>query len=124
MPLSLTHISQKICTERSFSQLSYIIKDRIDKGLTPESYILDLEDVTLHEARLVEGEPILVISFHTQQVHCVRNKKKEIVEGGEGKIQQIFYLWAMVRTFPPEPTDPPVWKLHEMMIQHQTYLLT
>mmetsp|Transcript_29945 Transcript_29945/g.73695 ORF Transcript_29945/g.73695 Transcript_29945/m.73695 type:complete len:434 (-) Transcript_29945:386-1687(-) len=115
---------QKICTERSLSQLGFLIKERLSKGLTPDSHILDLEEVALQEARLVDGEPVLLISFQTQQVHCLRNKKGEIVEGGESKIQQIFYLWAMVRHFPEDPAMPPEWRLHEMAIQHQMYLLT
>uniref|UniRef100_A0A7S0TQT8 Tim44-like domain-containing protein n=2 Tax=Hemiselmis andersenii TaxID=464988 RepID=A0A7S0TQT8_HEMAN len=113
-----------ICTERSLSLLGHIIRDRLQKGHTCDPHILDLEEVQLQEARMVDGEPVLLVTFQTQQLHCVRDKKGEIVEGGESTIQQIFYIWAMVRFFPEDPGSPPVWKLHEMAIQHQMALLT
>lgn len=115
---------QTICTERSLSLLGHLIKERKEKGLKADPHILDLEDVALMEARMVDGEPILLVTFSAQQVHCVRNKKGEIVDGHESKIQQIFYVWAMVRHFPEDPGTPPSWKLHEMAIQHQMELLT
>eukprot|EP00960_Hanusia_phi_P073568 768041-Hanusia_phi.AAC.6 len=51
--------------------------------------ILDLDEVELREARMVDGEPILIVRFVTQQVHCVRNQKNEVVEGGESEIRQV-----------------------------------
>jgi hypothetical protein len=32
---------------------------------------------------MVDGEPILIVRYETQQVHCVRNKKGDIVEGSK-----------------------------------------
>ena len=59
-----------------------------------------------------DGEPILIVKYETQQVHCVRNKKGEIVEGSESEIRRIHYVWAMVRHFSEDLAEPPSWKLH------------
>jgi import inner membrane translocase subunit TIM44 len=114
---------EEICTERSMAVLGTIIKDRLKKGLKIDPTILDLDEVELREARLVDSEPVLIVTFQTQQVHCVRNNKGEITEGGESEIRQIFYVWAMMRHFSEDIADAPTWKLHEMAIQHQTPLL-
>lgn len=66
---------QTICTERSLSLLGHLIKERKEKGLKVSPHILDLEDIALMEARMVDGEPILLVTFSAQQVHCVRDKK-------------------------------------------------
>ena len=70
-----------------------------------------------------DGEPILIVKYETQQVHCVRNKKGEIVEGSESEIRRIHYVWAMVRHFSEDLAEPPSWKLHEMGIEYQAPLL-
>ena len=59
---------QEICTERSIAVLGALIKDRLKAGLTPDPTILDLDEIELKEARLVDSEPILIITFNTQQV--------------------------------------------------------
>jgi len=61
--------------------------------------------------------------FLSAQVHCVRNKKGEIVEGSESEIRRIHYVWAMVRHFSEDLAEPPTWKLHEMGIEYQAPLL-
>jgi len=114
---------EPICTERSIAVLGALIKDRLQKGHSVEPYILDLDDVELQQARLVDGEPILIITFQTQQVNCTRNQKGEVVDGSPDSIVEMYYVWAMARHFSEDIAEPPTWKLHEMAIQHARPLL-
>mmetsp|Transcript_43797 Transcript_43797/g.103095 ORF Transcript_43797/g.103095 Transcript_43797/m.103095 type:complete len:441 (-) Transcript_43797:43-1365(-) len=114
---------EPICTERSIAVLGALIKDRLTKGVSVDPYILELDDVELREARLVDSEPILIITFQTQQVNCTRNQKGEVVDGSPDQIVEIYYVWAMARHFSEDIAEPPTWKLHEMAIQHQRPLL-
>ena len=43
----------------------------------------------------VDGEPILIVRYETQQVHCIRNAKGEITEGSES---EVFSLFCMIYT--------------------------
>ena len=38
----------------------------------------------------MDGEPILIVRYETQQVHCIRNAKGEITEGSESEVFQSF----------------------------------
>ena len=114
---------QDLLTERSTAMLGAVIKERLKNGIRQDPTILDLDEVELREARLVDGEPVLIVHYETQQVHCVRNKKDEIVEGSESEIRRIHYVWAMVRCFSEDLSEPPSWKLHEMGIAYQAPLL-
>jgi len=114
---------QDMLTERSTAMLGAVIKDRLKSGLRLDPTILDLDEVELREARMVDGEPILIVRYETQQVHCIRNTKGEITEGSESEIRRIHYVWAMVRHFSEDLAEPPAWKLHEMGIEYQAPLL-
>ena len=39
------------------------------------------------------------------------------------EIRRIHYVWAMVRQFSEDLSEPPKWKLHEMGIEYQAPLL-
>jgi hypothetical protein len=45
------------------------------------------------------------------------------VRAGESEIRRIHYVWAMVRAFSEDLSEPPTWKLHEMGIEYQAPLL-
>jgi hypothetical protein len=59
---------EDLLTERSTAQLGAVIKDRLKAGLRVDPHILDLDEVELREARMHDGEPILIVKYETQQV--------------------------------------------------------
>ncbi len=112
------------------------------------------------KASVIEEEPILVVSFVCQHVHCVRtdslqnavnivqnaqnykkdpnidqaklkqyvditslpkdkNAKNIIVEGGESKIETVYYMFALKRSHNHPYSD---WKLVEFAAQVQTLI--
>lgn len=46
-----------------------------------DSKILDISNVDLAAAKMMEQGPVLVISFQSQSMMCVQDKKGTVVEG-------------------------------------------
>lgn len=93
------------------------------EGQMIDPRILDLSEVELMEVRLMENEPLVVLTFSCQQINCVRDKTGAIVEGGEDDIQSVHYLWAMQLTDKKFTTpdgreySKPTWVLRELVLR-------
>lgn len=92
------------CSEMCFSVLSEHIRQRKAAGLKIESKILELRNCDLVQARMMEQGPVLIYTFSTQQVVCVRDATGAIREGGEDNVQRVLYILAMRRD--PGNFDP------------------
>ena len=93
------------------------------EGQFVDPRILDLSEVELMEVRMMENEPLVVLTFSCQQINCVRDKSGKIVEGGEDDIQSVHYLWAMQLVDTKFTTDDgreymkPTWVLRELVLR-------
>jgi len=93
------------------------------EGQIIDPRILDLSDVELMEVRMMENEPLVVLTFSCQQINCVRDKTGKIVEGGQDDIQSVHYLWAMQlgdKKFTTEDGreySKPTWELRELVLR-------
>ena len=56
------------CHEGAFSQLSIPIKSALEQKLRFDAHVLDITDVELVAAKLMEQGPVLVITFSAQQI--------------------------------------------------------
>jgi len=88
---------QDWCHEGAFNVLSTQIKQNETMGLFNASKILDIRDVDLVLAKIMEQGPVLIMTFQAQQVIMVKDKNGHIVEGGVDKIENVTYVWAMCR---------------------------
>jgi len=112
-----------LCTERMVAYFGAEMQARLQKGHVVDSTVMDVDDVELEKAFIWDGEPVLVISFCTQQVHCVKDKTGAVVAGGESELRQIRYRWVMIRLPPKEGEGVPTWKLHEMAKAYESPLI-
>lgn len=112
-----------VCTERMVAYFGAEIQTRLQKGHVVDSTVMDVDDVELEKAFIWDGEPVLVISFCTQQVHCVKDKTGAVIAGGESELRQIRYRWVMIRIPPKDGKGPPAWKLHEMAKAYESPLI-
>ena len=93
------------------------------EGQFVDPRILDLSEVELMEVRMMENEPLVVLTFSCQQINCVRDKSGAIVEGGEDDIQSVHYLWAMqlidkkFTTADGREYTKPTWALRELVLR-------
>lgn len=88
---------QDWCHEGAFNVLSTQIKHNESLGLINSSRILDIRDVDLALAKIMDQGPVLILTFQAQQVTMVKDTKGKIVEGGVDHIESVNYVWAMCR---------------------------
>jgi len=65
--------------------------------LVNASRILDIRDVDLALAKIMDQGPVLIMTFQAQQVSMLTDKKGKAIEGGIDNIENVNYVWAMCR---------------------------
>ncbi|CAG8439460.1 6792_t:CDS:10 [Acaulospora morrowiae] len=118
-----TETLKKWCSEATYTVLTHGIDDQ--KGLLNDSKILDIRNVELFAARVLEnGLPVLIISFNTQEVIVFRDKiTQKIMYGRDDQIDQVTY--ACVITKQEDSADPFTngWRIIEMAKNRSQQLL-
>lgn len=94
------------CTPEAYSMLNASIRERDAEGIVMDTNILHISDVELTAARLLEDSPVLIVTFSTQQINCLRDRAGNIVEGKEDDIRAVYYAWAFVREAEFEDVGP------------------
>nr|CAD1838948.1 unnamed protein product [Ananas comosus var. bracteatus] len=90
------------------------------QGIFYDNKILHISEVDVRETKMMGSSPIIILSFQTQQIYCVRDREGNITDGGQDTIQNVYYLWAMQLIDPEELGEGayyPVWRLREMQQQ-------
>ncbi|PIA36423.1 hypothetical protein AQUCO_03400362v1 [Aquilegia coerulea] len=85
-------------------------------GISYDHKILHVSDLAIERAKLMGSSPIIIVSFLTQQIYCVRNKDGSISQGGENAIATMRYEFAMQQLDAEEQGEGavyPVWRLRE-----------
>ncbi|OQV15373.1 Mitochondrial import inner membrane translocase subunit TIM44 [Hypsibius exemplaris] len=85
------------CYDGPFSVLSTPIKQAAAMGYHFDSRILDVNNIDLVAAKMMEQGPVLVITFQSQAIMCVRDKAGKIVEGDSEKVMRTTYVWVLCR---------------------------
>jgi import inner membrane translocase subunit TIM44 len=106
------------CSESVLSVLEASRQPLREQGLVSEGRLLDLRNVELEAAKMMDNNvPILILSFKTQQIEVVKNAKTgEIVDGSPDKVNDVFYVWVMTKDDKPNPLTKG-WKVGEFAIQ-------
>lgn len=88
------------CEETAADAMTAVMKERAARGVTLDDTILDIQHVDLNEAIVMDGKPLLKVSFVVQQIHCIKDKKTgKVIEGGESEIANVYYTWLLRRDF-------------------------
>ena len=74
------------CYEAPFNLLATPIRNAKTLGLTIASRVLDIDSLDLAMGKMMEQGPVLVITFNSQQILCVKDKDGKVVEGSEDKV--------------------------------------
>jgi len=110
------------CHEAAFNQLAVPIRAALEQKLVFDARVLDITDVEIVAAKLMEQGPVLVITFSAQQIMVLRNKAGDIVEGDPEKILRVTYVWALCRD--QEILDPTAcWRLIDLSASSATQWL-
>lgn len=101
------------CFESTYNIIATPITQAKQAGFYLDSKILDIENVDLVMGKVMDQGPVLIITFQTQQIMCVRNAKREVAEGDPEKVMRVNYVWVLCRD--PEELDPrSAWRLMEL----------
>lgn len=87
------------------------------QGIFFDNKILHISDLELKDTKLMGNVPIIIVTFQTQQIFCVRDKHGKITQGAKDDILTVYYAWAMQQVTPEEMEDGeifPQWQLREM----------
>ncbi|XP_031564554.1 mitochondrial import inner membrane translocase subunit TIM44-like [Actinia tenebrosa] len=85
------------CHEPAYNVLSAQIEQIKQVGQKLDAKLLDIRDVDLAMAKIMEQGPVLVLTFNAQQIMVLRDATGTIIEGGEDNIESVSYVWALCR---------------------------
>lgn len=107
------------CFESTYNVISTPIRQAITAGLYLDSKILDIENVDLVMGKVMEQGPVLIVTFQSQQIMCVRDRAtKKVVEGDPEKIMRVHHVWVLCRD-PNEINPKAAWRLLELSVNSQ-----
>lgn len=101
------------CYEGVFNILATPIKQCKTLGYHLDSKILDIEQIDLVMGKMMDQGPVLVITFQSQQIMCVRDSKNNVIEGDPDKVMRVNYVWVLCRD-PQELNAKAAWRLLEL----------
>ncbi|XP_037945849.1 mitochondrial import inner membrane translocase subunit TIM44 [Teleopsis dalmanni] len=106
------------CFESTYNILSTPITQALKTGLVLDSKTLDIENVDLALGKVMEQGPVLIITFQAQQILCVRDKLRKVIEGDPEKVMRVNYVWVLCRDR-NELNPKAAWRLMELSANSQ-----
>lgn len=110
------------CYEAPFNVLAAPIRQVKTMGLIIDSKVLDIDSLDLAMGKMMEQGPVLVLTFNSQQILCVRDKTGKVVDGSEDKVMRVSYVWVLCRD--QAELDPrAAWRLLDLSANSQEQFL-
>ena len=88
--------------EGVFNKLAAEIRARKGDGIVFDPNVLDIDEIEVLVRYLEEEGPVIVAIYRVQQIHCVRNRKAEIIEGSESDVRAKIYSLAFQNAYNEE----------------------
>lgn len=110
------------CYEAPFNILATPIRQARQMGYIISSRVLDIDGLDLAMGKMMEQGPVLVITFNSQQILCVKDKSGKVIEGSEEKVMLVTYVWVMCRD-QTELNPRAAWRLLDLSAQSQEQYL-
>jgi len=109
-----------------FQVYSALMQQYTTNGLKSDGKILDIRNVDIMSARLLDpGEiPVFIITARTQEVHVYRNiKTSELAAGMDDRVQQVTYAIGVTR-IPEDVSNNETrgWRLIELQKSARDYI--
>jgi len=106
------------CYEAPFNILATPIRQAKQMGYVISSRILDIDNLDLAMGKMMEQGPVLVITFNSQQILCVKDRAGKVIEGSDSKVMRVTYVWVMCRD-QTELNPRAAWRLLDLSAQSQ-----
>lgn len=98
------------CHDAPYNLFAVPVKEAMKKGYRIDSKVLDIDGVDLVMGKVMDQGPVLIITFQSQQIMCVRDRDNNIVEGDPEKVMRVTYVWVLCRDT-AEPNPRAAWRL-------------
>jgi len=106
------------CTEASYNIMTHPITQCEHLKMVYNNEILDINQLEIAGAKIMDQGPVLILTFTAQQILYVSNKDGKVIEGDKDKIKRINHIWVLARD--QSIMDPSsAWRLMECA-SHQT----
>jgi import inner membrane translocase subunit TIM44 len=106
---------RKWCSEGAYRVLEATLNPSRTSGHIFKGKVLDIRDVDMIAAKMIEDRPILVMSLTAQQLFCVKDINGNVVEGSEDSPENVQYIMAF--TVDDADKNPSEWSLVEIAIR-------
>jgi import inner membrane translocase subunit TIM44 len=106
------------CFEAPYNILATPVKQAKQMGYKISSKVLDIDNLDLAMGKMMEQGPVLVITFNSQQILCVKDMAGKVIEGSEDKVMRVTYVWVMCRD-QTELNPRAAWRLLDLSAQSQ-----
>ncbi|KAG9943016.1 TIM44 subunit of mitochondria import inner membrane translocase, partial [Aureobasidium melanogenum] len=121
-----TEVLKQWLSAAQYQVYAALMQQYTQHGLVSDGRILDIRNVEVLNARLLEpGDiPVFVIMCRTQEVHVYKNKKTGVLASGmEDKVQQVTYAIGVTR-LPEDVHNPETrgWRLIELQKSAREYI--
>ncbi|KAI4729210.1 TIM44 subunit of mitochondria import inner membrane translocase [Aureobasidium sp. EXF-10728] len=121
-----TEVLKQWLSAAQYQVYAALMQQYTQHGLVSDGRILDIRNVDVLNARLLEpGDiPVFVIMCRTQEVHVYKNKKTgQLASGMEDKVQQVTYAIGVTR-LPEDVHNPETrgWRLIELQKSAREYI--
>nr|CAD7594777.1 unnamed protein product [Timema genevievae] len=101
------------CHEGPYNIFATPIRKARAIGYRFDSKVLDVDNVDLAMGKVMDQGPVLIISFTSQQIVCLRDAKNNVVEGDPEKVLRVNYVWVLCRD-PMELNPRAAWRLLDL----------
>lgn len=101
------------CFEGVYNILATPILNAQKAGYLLDSKIIEIDNIDLVMGKVMDQGPVLIVTFQTQQIMCVRDMKGGVIEGDPDKVLRVNYVWVLCRD-PQELNPNAAWRLMEM----------
>lgn len=106
------------CYEAPFNVLATPLRQAMQMGYVLDSKVLDIDNLDLAMGKMMEQGPVLVITFNSQQILCVKDREGKVVEGSADKVMRVTYVWVLCRD--QTELDPrAAWRLLDLSANSQ-----
>ncbi|RZF39132.1 hypothetical protein LSTR_LSTR005760 [Laodelphax striatellus] len=110
------------CHEGPYNILSIPLKQAKEQGLVFASKVLDIDNIDLVMGKVMDQGPVLVISFTSQQILCLKDRQGKVVDGSLDTVYLVNYVWVLCRDT-AELNPRAAWRLLDLSMQSQEQLL-
>ncbi|XP_033207634.1 mitochondrial import inner membrane translocase subunit TIM44 isoform X2 [Belonocnema kinseyi] len=110
------------CHEAPFNLLAQPLMQATKLGYRLDSKLLDIDNVDLVMGKVMDQGPVLIISFQSQQIMCLRDAKNNVVEGDPEKVMRVNYVWVLCRD-PTELNSNAAWRLLDLSANSSEQLM-